>query len=76
MTNLVGTHSPLKAAKAAKAAWQRAGNRARRSQAFVTDRKRHDRRYAPRRDFAQGFRETLEWYLANKGWWRPLLDRG
>jgi dTDP-glucose 4,6-dehydratase len=55
---------------------------------FVEDRKGHDRRYAideakirgelgyaPARDFATGFAETLAWYLANEGWWRPLLDR-
>ena len=55
---------------------------------FVTDRKGHDRRYAidegkirrelgyaPARDFAQGFAETLAWYLANEEWWRPLSER-
>ncbi|MGC6401626.1 dTDP-glucose 4,6-dehydratase [Sphingomonas sp. FW199] len=53
---------------------------------FVIDRKGHDRRYAidetkirgelgyaPRRDFAEGFAETLAWYLANENWWRPLI---
>lgn len=55
---------------------------------FVEDRKGHDRRYAideskirrelgyaPARDFAGGFAETLAWYLAHEGWWRPLLAR-
>ncbi len=55
---------------------------------FVEDRKGHDRRYAideakirgelgyaPARDFATGFAETLGWYLANEAWWRPLLGR-
>jgi dTDP-glucose 4,6-dehydratase len=55
---------------------------------FVTDRKGHDRRYAidaskisaelgyaPMRDFAQGFAETLSWFLAREDWWRPLLER-
>lgn len=55
---------------------------------FVTDRKGHDRRYAidetkareelgyaPSRDFAEGFGETLDWYLMNEEWWRPLLKR-
>jgi dTDP-glucose 4,6-dehydratase len=55
---------------------------------FVEDRKGHDRRYAiderkartelgyaPTRDFRSGFAETLEWYLANEAWWRPLLTR-
>jgi dTDP-glucose 4,6-dehydratase len=56
---------------------------------YVEDRKGHDRRYAiderkirgelgyePARDFPQGFAETLAWYLANEGWWQPLLARG
>lgn len=53
---------------------------------FVTDRAGHDRRYAideakareelgyaPTRDFASGFRETLDWYLDNERWWKALL---
>lgn len=53
---------------------------------YVADRKGHDRRYAideskaraelkyaPERDFAQGLRETVAWYLANEGWWKPLI---
>ena len=53
---------------------------------YVTDRKGHDRRYAiderkaraelnyaPERDFAQGLRETISWYLANEDWWQPLV---
>ena len=52
---------------------------------YVTDRAGHDRRYAidcgkitrelgyaPERDFADGFAETLAWYLGNEGWWQPL----
>jgi len=55
---------------------------------YVTDRAGHDRRYAidetkardelgyvPRRTFTEGFAQTLAWYLANEGWWRPLLAR-
>ena len=55
---------------------------------YVTDRKGHDRRYAiderkaraelgyaPERDFAQGLRHTIEWYLANEDWWRSLLPQ-
>ncbi|MFC7052067.1 dTDP-glucose 4,6-dehydratase [Hansschlegelia quercus] len=55
---------------------------------FVEDRKGHDRRYAidsrkisaelgyaPKRDFAQGFAETLRWFLDREDWWRPLLER-
>ena len=56
---------------------------------FVEDRLGHDRRYAidsakaerelgytPRHDFEQGLRATLDWYLANEDWWRPMLARG
>ena len=55
---------------------------------FVTDRAGHDRRYAidetkareelgytARRTFAEGFAQTLAWYLANEDWWRPLLNK-
>jgi dTDP-glucose 4,6-dehydratase len=55
---------------------------------FVTDRAGHDRRYAidetkargelgyaPRRSFAEGFAQTLAWYLANEDWWCPLLGK-
>ena len=54
----------------------------------VRDRLGHDRRYAidyrkaerelgyaPSRNLAQGLAETLDWYLANTGWWRALLGR-
>jgi dTDP-glucose 4,6-dehydratase len=53
---------------------------------FVEDRKGHDRRYAidetksreqlgyaATRDFAEGFAQTLAWYLANEAWWKPLM---
>lgn len=49
---------------------------------FVTDRKGHDFRYSlnaakireelgwtPSRNSGDGFRETVEWYLDNRGWW-------
>ena len=55
---------------------------------FVTDRPGHDRRYAidptrirtelgwrPSVTVQEGLRRTVEWYLANEDWWRPLLDR-
>jgi len=55
---------------------------------FVEDRLGHDRRYAidsafvqselkwkPRHNFEQGLNETIEWYLANRLWWQPLLER-
>ena len=54
---------------------------------FVTDRPGHDRRYAidetkartelgyaPARSFAQGFSDTLAWYLSNEPWWRAVMD--
>ncbi|MFG1423740.1 dTDP-glucose 4,6-dehydratase [Roseixanthobacter liquoris] len=55
---------------------------------FVTDRPGHDARYAidfsklnaelgwsPRETFETGLRKTIEWYLANPGWWEPLRTR-
>jgi dTDP-glucose 4,6-dehydratase len=55
---------------------------------FVTDRPGHDRRYAidptrirtelgwrPSVTVEEGLKRTVEWYLANADWWRPLLDR-
>ena len=52
---------------------------------FVADRPGHDARYAidarkmheelgwrPRETFATALRQTVGWYLANEGWWRPL----
>lgn len=51
----------------------------------VADRIGHDRRYSldttetrnlgwsPAIDFESGLKSTLEWYVANKDWWRPLL---
>jgi dTDP-glucose 4,6-dehydratase len=54
---------------------------------FVTDRPGHDLRYAidsakierelgfvPQYTFDQGLRQTVEWYLANRDWWQPILD--
>jgi len=56
--------------------------------AFVTDRAGHDRRYAiderkarvelgyaPQLTFDEGLAQTLNWYLNNEDWWRPLLGR-
>ena len=52
---------------------------------FVDDRPGHDRRYAidatrlkdelgwaPLQNFDTGLRQTVRWYLDNKGWWEPL----
>jgi dTDP-glucose 4,6-dehydratase len=50
----------------------------------VPDRPGHDRRYSldttklrglgwqPRRDFASGLAETVDWYRQNEWWWRPV----
>ena len=56
--------------------------------AFVADRPGHDARYAieparireelgwrPSVTLQQGLERTVDWYLANEDWWRPLLDR-
>jgi dTDP-glucose 4,6-dehydratase len=55
---------------------------------FVADRPGHDRRYAidpariraelgwrPSVTLDEGLARTVDWYLANEAWWRPLLDR-
>ena len=55
---------------------------------FVTDRPGHDRRYAidptrirtelgwqPSVTVEEGLARTVEWYLQNEDWWRPLLSR-
>jgi len=55
---------------------------------YVEDRRGHDRRYAidasrirnelgwrPDRDFEAGLRETVQWYLENESWWRPIRER-
>ncbi len=55
---------------------------------YVTDRPGHDLRYAidpsrirdelgwrPSVTVDEGLEKTVDWYLANEDWWRPLLDR-
>jgi len=55
---------------------------------YVKDRLGHDRRYAidsakiraelnwkPLHRPEQGIRETIDWYVANRAWWEPLLNR-
>lgn len=55
---------------------------------FVTDRPGHDRRYAidperirtelnwrPSVTLEQGLKQTVTWYLENRDWWEPLLER-
>lgn len=54
---------------------------------FVTDRPGHDKRYAidqaklrselgwkPSMNFEDGLRNTVQWYIDNEWWWRPLAD--
>lgn len=55
---------------------------------YVKDRPGHDMRYAidptkiqnelgwyPETKFTDGLRRTVNWYLANTGWWQNILDR-
>ncbi|WP_222927025.1 dTDP-glucose 4,6-dehydratase [Sphingomonas gilva] len=54
---------------------------------FVADRPGHDRRYAidpakaeqelgwrPAHSFESGLAATIDWYLANEAWWRPIRE--
>ena len=55
---------------------------------FVTDRPGHDQRYAisadklrdslgwrPEENFDTGIRKTIQWYLDNEWWWRPIREK-
>lgn len=55
---------------------------------YVTDRKGHDLRYAidptkiskelgwtPKTKFEDGLERTIQWYLSNEDWWKPIMDR-
>ena len=55
---------------------------------YVADRKGHDRRYAidpakvhrelgwlPETTFAGGIKKTIDWYLENRAWWEPILEK-
>ena len=55
--------------------------------AFVTDRPGHDFRYAinpekiereigwrAKESFDSGLQKTIEWYLSNEAWWRPMRE--
>ena len=59
----------------------------RRLMTFVADRPGHDRRYAidptrieselgwrARETFVSGLARTVDWYLANEAWWRPMRE--
>ena len=54
---------------------------------FVADRPGHDQRYAidaakitrdlgwrPQRTFEAGLRDTVQWYVKNEAWWRPIVE--
>lgn len=56
--------------------------------AFVADRPGHDRRYAidpskietelgwrGQESFESGLEKTIDWYLANESWWRPIREQ-
>ncbi len=56
---------------------------------FVDDRKGHDRRYAidaskieqqlgwrAEQQFESGLRKTVQWYLDNRHWWKPIMNGG
>jgi dTDP-glucose 4,6-dehydratase len=62
------------------------GSSARELIVFVEDRAGHDWRYAidagriarelryrPHESFETGLQRTLDWYLSNEPWWKPLL---
>lgn len=53
---------------------------------YVEDRKGHDRRYSldsgkiekelgwkPKKNFEEGIKETVKWYVENEKWWKPLV---
>ena len=55
---------------------------------YVKDRPGHDTRYAvdaskiskelswkPKYKFDDGLIETINWYLANRKWWKPILSK-
>ena len=68
---------------------QRLGGEPRRSLiSFVEDRPGHDRRYAidpakierelgwhAEESFESGLRKTVDWYLDNEWWWRPIREK-
>lgn len=64
------------------------GRRTRDAMTMIADRPGHDRRYSingdkakrelafePRRGLEEGLRRTVDWYLENDAWWRPLVRR-
>jgi dTDP-glucose 4,6-dehydratase len=64
------------------------GRRRRELITFVTDRPGHDRRYAidpskierelgwrAQESFETGIEKTVDWYLANDWWWRPIREQ-
>ena len=55
----------------------------------VADRLGHDRRYSinctkiktelgwsPQNNFEQSLKKTVDWYVNNEDWWRPLKEKG
>ena len=64
-------------------------NKSKTLRTYIEDRPGHDRRYLlditkirrdlswePEIDFEEGMDETVDWYVKNEDWWRPLLGKG
>jgi len=55
---------------------------------FVKDRPGHDLRYSldisktvelgwkPKTNFEDGIKKTIEWYIKNEWWWKPIIESG
>lgn len=79
VTALCGLFDPIKS--------RAPGETAKRLITFVQDRPGHDKRYAidstkiesefgwkPAVTFEDGLRRTVNWYLANRDWWEPIIN--
>ena len=79
VTALCGLFDPIRS--------RPAGETAKRLITFVQDRPGHDKRYAidstkietelgwkPSVSFEHGLRCTVDWYLANRTWWEPIIN--
>lgn len=79
VTALCGLFDPIKS--------RAAGETAKRLITFVQDRPGHDKRYAidstkiesefgwkPAVTFEDGLRRTVDWYMANRDWWEPIIN--
>jgi dTDP-glucose 4,6-dehydratase len=32
-------------------------------------------KWKPQKNFKEGLAETVQWYIDNRSWWQPLLER-